>query len=173
MTLDPRGKVQVIRNTEALPAKCVICHKPVDGNRQFIDFGFDIDYYGQVLFCVECLSPVAEACGYVRYEDFKKLADALAIALDRGKELQEKYDNASNLLNGVLGYQPTFIVDADDVSNFDEEHLQDDDEKSEGSEPESLGPEPDSNESSTESGQRDISETTDDEPEQYESGITL
>jgi hypothetical protein len=168
MELDPRGKVQIVKNTNALPAKCVICAKPVDGSRLFIDFGFDIDFYGQVLFCVDCLAPVAQACGYVPYEQFRTLAETLAISLDREKELQAKYDHANDLLIGILGYQPTFAVSVDS----DNDSLVHEESEPEGqSDSDFDGEQQGTDESDSESRQRDVFEATDSEPS--ESGISL
>lgn len=159
MPYDPRGKIQIIKNTEALPAKCVVCHKPVDGNREFVDFGFDIDFYGQVLFCVDCMRPVAEACDYIPYEEFKKLSDVLEISLDRGKELEADRDNIRDLLDGLLGYKSSVAVSPEQLDVSESEELEDSSGNTEPADSTTVGTEPDIDESDSESGQRDVPET--------------
>lgn len=171
MTVDPRGKVQIIRNTDALPAKCVVCHKPVDGHREYVDFGFDIDYYGQVLFCVDCLRPVAEACDYIPYDEFKKLSEVLEIALDRGKELEAERDKLANLLDGILGYDSPSVAVSDDIPDDGSKQSEDFEDESAESSGEPVGTESDLDESSTEPRQRDLPEITTDESNG--SGINL
>lgn len=170
MTVDPRGKVQIIRNTNALPAKCVVCHKPVDGHREYVDFGFDIDYYGQVLFCVECLRPVAEACDYIPYEEFKKLSEVLEIALDRGKELEAERDKLANLLDGILGYESPSDSVSSDLPNDSTEQPEDVEDESTESSGDFVESESDIDEQTSIPRQRDLPETTD---ESNGSGINL
>lgn len=46
------GRFQYSEKPLASPGKCAVCGA-VD--RPVIDFGFDVDYYGAVYFCVDCL----------------------------------------------------------------------------------------------------------------------
>lgn len=101
--LTPNDKIQIISNPTALPGTCVLCHGPGDG-RKFLDFGLDIDFYGQVLFCDRCLTPVAEALNYVPFDEYKKCADILQEALDRGIALENDNNRLRSLLDGLVGH---------------------------------------------------------------------
>lgn len=154
--MDPRGKVQVIQ-TLALPAKCAVCHAPADGIKQFVDFQLQIDMYGAVNFCVECLVPVAEACGFIPTKEFSDLAEVLQIALDRGIELEKDRDNLRELLDGLLAYSPTpSAVSVSDLKPQLEPSIPEPTDSQSGS----TEAESESSESDSESGQRDVSETT-------------
>jgi hypothetical protein len=54
-------RIQILERPMALPAKCIVCGG-VD--RPVLDFQFDIEYYGAVYFCVECLTDVVSKIGY-------------------------------------------------------------------------------------------------------------
>lgn len=160
--MDPRGRVQVIFHPQ-LPAKCVICGCHADGLRQFIDFGFQIEFYGSVVFCTECMTPVAEACEFIPYREFKKLANVLEISLDRGTELEAERDKLKSLLDGLLAYKPgsesvdppVVVEESKEIGN------------GEGQVPEfTVESESESTESDSEPGQRDVPEITGDNKSQ-------
>ena len=51
------GRFQYLERPAALPGKCACCgavDKPV------IDFGFDLDFYGVIYLCVDCLGEAAQ-----------------------------------------------------------------------------------------------------------------
>lgn len=56
------GRFRLLDRPVAAPGKCAVCgvvNKPV------IDFNFDLDYYGVVYFCVDCLKAAAQILGLV------------------------------------------------------------------------------------------------------------
>jgi hypothetical protein len=73
-------KVQVTERPMAAPAKCVVCGA-VD--RPVVDFGMSLDFYGAILFCVDCMGSIAYAIGY---------APVAAVEL-REKDAQAIFDN--------------------------------------------------------------------------------
>lgn len=56
------GRFKLLSRPVAAPGKCAVCGAV---NRAVIDFNFDLDYYGAVYFCVECLKAAAEILGLV------------------------------------------------------------------------------------------------------------
>lgn len=70
MVFTPQDRIQLLDNPTALPAQCMICHHPGgDNSRKFIDWGMSIDWFGQVIFCTECLAFIATNCGFIKSED--------------------------------------------------------------------------------------------------------
>ncbi|MBK6790907.1 MAG: hypothetical protein IPG77_25665 [Betaproteobacteria bacterium] len=64
-------RFQLLDKPIAAPAKCAICgsvSKPV------IDFNFNLDWYGAVYFCVECMQAAARAIGLVSIKEYTALA---------------------------------------------------------------------------------------------------
>jgi hypothetical protein len=56
------GRFKLMDRPAALPGKCAVCgavDKPV------IDIGLDLEFYGVVYFCVECMRSAAEVLGMV------------------------------------------------------------------------------------------------------------
>lgn len=102
METQPNAKVVVHRHPPANPGKCVVCGFGGGDDRVYIDFGFDIDYYGAVYFCSFCMVEVANAVGYVsadQYDRMKienmKLHDDIRTALD-------ERNGATNALRAYL-----------------------------------------------------------------------
>jgi len=64
-------RFQLLDKPIAAPAKCAICgsvSKPV------IDLNFNLDWYGAVYFCVECMQAAARAIGLVSIKEYTALA---------------------------------------------------------------------------------------------------
>lgn len=151
--MDPRGKVQVLTSPQALPPNCVVCNRHADGLTEFVDIGFQIEFYGAVYFCVDCLTPVAEACGYVPYKEFKDISNILEGTLDRSKELERDRDKFKSLLDDMLAYRPTVYGDSNASSTHDPSQL-------EITYSDSPKPELGTDESATESRSEDVPEPT-------------
>lgn len=67
-------RVRVVHGTPpASPGKCVICGNCGDKDSKFIDFGFDIDFYGVVYFCKDCINQVLTILMYVPIEELEKV----------------------------------------------------------------------------------------------------
>ncbi len=94
------SRIQVLDFPVMHPGKCALCGS--QGNRdgrKYIDFGAQVDRYGAVIFCSECLS---EICGYIGWANPEKvygLETALKAALLEIEVLKE--ENVS--LRAALG----------------------------------------------------------------------
>lgn len=74
VTVHPSGRVKVLPLPLALPGKCVICGASNnDDGRFYIDFGFEIDFYGVVYFCSHCFSEVAATIGFISPATYESL----------------------------------------------------------------------------------------------------
>ncbi len=80
----PGSKFRVLDYPSSLPSKCAVCGNPGGDGRKFIDFGFDLDFFGTVYFCSICLNecvntleyPSPEQWNYAKEEN-ERLANSL------------------------------------------------------------------------------------------------
>lgn len=71
----PSGRVQILDRPLALPGKCIICGaSDNDDGREYIDVGFEIEYYGVVYFCTHCFGEIALASGFTRIKNLEDLS---------------------------------------------------------------------------------------------------
>lgn len=70
-------RFQVLTIPQALPGKCVTCGYVGGDERKFVDFGFDVDFYGAVYFCTGCFVAAAKAFDYVSPEVHQGKLDEL------------------------------------------------------------------------------------------------
>lgn len=65
------GRFRLSKTAENMPNKCIVCGGWGGDGRHFIDFGFDIDYYGTVYFCSVCFTEAASNLGYLSPDRYK------------------------------------------------------------------------------------------------------
>lgn len=64
------SRVTLLDLPVAAPGVCALCGS---ANKPVVDFGKQLDWYGAVYFCHDCIREVAEVIGYVPIEPFQKL----------------------------------------------------------------------------------------------------
>lgn len=112
MTAAAQGRVQVIDVPIALPGKCVICGYVGGDGRKFVDFNWQMDWYGAIIFCENCMTEVMETINYVHEDKYNKLA------LEH-KELTEKLlslEKVNQELKNVL--RDAFGIDSDKLDSY-------------------------------------------------------
>jgi hypothetical protein len=87
------GRFQLLDRPAALPGKCAVCGAV---NKPVVDFGFDLDFYGVVMFCVECLRSAAQIIGMV---DGELLTRAELVQRNHEHQLEAAKDLADEYLN--------------------------------------------------------------------------
>lgn len=56
------------------PHKCAGCgHALVNSTDQYVDWGFDVDFYGQIILCVDCFRQAANQLEFMAPEQWKEL----------------------------------------------------------------------------------------------------
>lgn len=98
LTQKPLSRIQILDRPLAHPGKCVICGASRDDDRSYVDFNFDIEYYGVVYFCTLCLKTVAEACDYVSNEDYNRILNDMSALQKQAKQLISR----NQVLNATL-----------------------------------------------------------------------
>lgn len=82
-------RVKLLDYPMAFPAKCAICGS---GTKKVVDFGLDIEFYGVVYFCEECVGTIAAVSGYAKpVEREYPLAEVE----------REEYERVRNILDSV------------------------------------------------------------------------
>lgn len=99
MTVSAQSRINVLDNPVLAPGVCCLCGCAGDGERKFIDFGKQLDWYGAVYFCTVCIIEVAEASGFIPVANFDKLHSdyrKLGVEIDQLKAKYEPYEKAIN-----------------------------------------------------------------------------
>jgi hypothetical protein len=84
------------------PGVCCVCKHPGGGDRFFVDFGFQLDWYGAVYFCSECIIELSSAVGFVPNARLKnseeKLLSASTALLATEKSFESYRDATRTIL---------------------------------------------------------------------------
>jgi len=71
----PSSRFQLYPSPVAAPGKCAICGAV---NRPVVDFGMTVEFYGAVLFCVECMESAARTIDMVPRRELSAAEESLA-----------------------------------------------------------------------------------------------
>jgi hypothetical protein len=117
------GRVQVIEGTPpCLPGKCVLCGTS-QHSEGFIDIGFELDFYGVIYFCFDCVKEIGLAVKLVPIEEYlaKMISvEELSATITRLQNENKELRNALNSLNTV-GFNFSSGDDSDSSVDSSEE----------------------------------------------------
>lgn len=109
METKPNARIISHRVPPAAPGKCVVCGysggKDED-DRTFIDFGFDLDYYGVVYFCSSCMVEIANVIGFFSEDQYNKIARENLLLSDSLGTVRRERDAATDALRTYLNGGP-------------------------------------------------------------------
>ena len=151
------ARVQVLDNPINAPGQCCLCGCAGDGKRKFIDFGKQLDWFGTVYFCTECIRDVALASGFIPVASFDELHTKYRELLIKYSALESEHKVVDDAIRSVIGGDYRVNPSPDDSFNSVREAL----EKSERSDAESTEGEPETNESVDVEGSDDLFDATD------------
>lgn len=84
------------------PYKCASCGNPIISKDQwFVDWLFTLDYYGQVLFCVECVRQMCNQLGYMDPGQVRQLVEAKSKLIQQVSELINENMELRNALGAI------------------------------------------------------------------------
>ena len=96
------SRFSIHENPNVAPGNCAVCRHSGGDGRYFVDFGLQLDWYGAVYFCSECVRELAGAIGYVPIEDLnlarREAKDNLKVAGGMKKEFDAFRYSTSVLL---------------------------------------------------------------------------
>lgn len=116
MASNPNASKYTITNEPALPQKCSGCGMAAKGYNSFVDFNLSLDYYGAVVFCIDCCKEIVTLIGYCSVAERDQ---ALAEVDDYAQKLTDAYTQIKALEDVVSAYfmrpGPEYnVVDSDD-----------------------------------------------------------
>jgi len=101
------SKFRILNAPTELPGTCASCGASSPDDRDYIDLGISLDFFGAIYFCTFCYTEGANALGYVSPEQARELEDKLTAAENHIIEFRTKekaLDDTINLLrnSGLL-----------------------------------------------------------------------
>lgn len=112
------GRIQITRGTPICqPGKCIVCGA-VEG--KFVDFGFEIDFYGVVYFCSHCVAEVSAAIGFLPVDRFSELEERLQEQINKSEELKSENSELRNALDSLNRVGFVFSDTSNDQLSLDE-----------------------------------------------------
>ena len=113
-------KYQITNAPVALPGACIVCNRTADGVTKFLDFNLSLDYYGAVIFCLPCLTPLGHAIGFVEIEkllDAERECEEIRFALDG---VEDELRHYRSIVDSFRAVRPNVSSD-DSESGQDQE----------------------------------------------------
>lgn len=107
MALSAQSRLKVLNNPELAPGVCFLNGCVGDGERKFIDFGRNIEWYGAVYICTQCIIEVVEAADYIpvaAYDALHSEHRKLKVELD---QLKAKYAPFEEAIKNVVDSPPS------------------------------------------------------------------
>lgn len=108
------GRFRFLERPAALPGKCACCgavDKPV------VDFGFDVDWYGVVYLCLDCLGEAVQIAGVHLAENKSQVVPPPPINSEAVDEYLRRSTESINRLIAVL--PPAYFDGVQDASEAD------------------------------------------------------
>lgn len=107
MTVNVSGRFHVLDQPYASPSKCAFCslgHNQ-DGTVQFIDTTLDLDFYGVVYICSNCLTEIANSLGYIAPERYVELRQSYQDIYDENDRLAAENSGLRDAVNILTGHR--------------------------------------------------------------------
>lgn len=96
------SRFQLLSAPVASPGKCTVCGSSEIGDREYIDFGFQLDWYGAIYLCTICLTEAGSVIGLVDPKSLNEIISSLnedcGTWRDRATEAREELGAARLLL---------------------------------------------------------------------------
>lgn len=116
------GAAMSLTREPALPSKCINCNFSADGKREFLDTGASEDYYGAIVFCIDCCREMATSLGYITPYDRDDAVEKMTVAVQEAVLAKEKlkawetivneygFDNLDKLIEFATRVPPSSVV---------------------------------------------------------------
>jgi hypothetical protein len=101
------GRFKVLDQPYALPSKCAFCslgHNQ-DGKVSFIDTTLDLDFYGVVYICSNCLTEIAKSLGFIPPEGWQKIVEDSTNSLIENDRLRAENNGLRDAVNILTGHR--------------------------------------------------------------------
>lgn len=111
MTVTPQSRIQILDIPVAAPGVCSMCGSSGGDGRKFLDYGKQLDWYGAVYFCTECVKEFSQAVDYIPVDAFNSQAQELTKLQINYDQLVKRNKAVENALRTVLGRDNDSIDD--------------------------------------------------------------
>lgn len=113
--VSPQSRIQVLDVPILAPGTCLLCGTSGVDDRKFVDFGKQVDWYGAVYLCSECIEEVARAIGFIPVAEFDNLRVAYK-ALENQKDLSDaRYAGVVSALDTLFANYRSSGLSTDDI----------------------------------------------------------
>ena len=108
--MDTKTQKFQLTNSPALPASCVACGRSQsNSNQQFVDFNASLDWYGAILFCVDCIKEAYLAVAEPPVAD-NSVQEELELERIKNVELTSRLSSITTALSHVLSLDTLDVV---------------------------------------------------------------
>lgn len=97
--MNPASGKFILTRTPALPAKCAGCGNDAKGDKEFVDMNLSLDWYGAVVFCIDCASEISNLIGFVSANVIIEMDDDLHRALANNVEIGRKLEALESVVS--------------------------------------------------------------------------
>lgn len=112
MPVSAQSRLTVTDKPILAPGVCFLCGSAGDDKRKFIDFGKNIEWYGTVYICTQCVIEVSEAADYIPVANFNNLYDEHRELKIKYSQLEAKYKPFEEAISNVVESR-TSVPDVD------------------------------------------------------------
>ena len=95
-----------VTTSPALPSRCCICNNTADGEKKFLDWDKDLDYYGAIVLCEFCAVSVGQAVDMVPIKLLHEAAADNSKLMKRIAVLESDLNLANLTLDNLLSLRP-------------------------------------------------------------------
>lgn len=118
------AKFKILDTPVALPGYCAVCRSGKNDGRKYVDFDFDLDWYGAVYFCSHCLTECVYYLGWLNPDKHKELLEILAGLQEEISLIKEENVRLRDVIS-ALGYiNPSVRISGTDDVFSDERDKQ-------------------------------------------------
>lgn len=118
MELDVNSRFRVLDAPIVAPGKCAVCGSSSTEDRKYVDFGFQLDWFGAIYLCTICLTEAALSIDLVNRVAYESLVlswkHEAEFANLKAKEFEEQHDAARVLLRHCNCTNPYSGLDVTD-----------------------------------------------------------
>lgn len=100
----------VVTKYPIAPSQCVVCLRSANGVIDFIDFQMNLDIYGSVNICADCMAPVADLLGYVKKSELEDIKVQNNNLVDMNRELVDNNERLNATLDSILKLRPDVVT---------------------------------------------------------------
>lgn len=116
--ISPNSRFRVSNSPDEMPGHCIVCGAS-DNDRQYIDFGMSLDFYGVVYFCTHCFAEASAAAGFLPVQ----MLDAMRVKLvepDAYTKVIDEYRGFRDAVRIVLRDCSCHVVIDDSILSLDD-----------------------------------------------------